>query len=828
MKPPCFLLLALLSPAVLPAPTAPGAPAPGLFIREAPPASIYRDGWIDLNKNGVMDPYEDPALDVEARITDLLGRMTLEEKTAQMVTLYGFPRVLQDELPTEGWKTAFWKDGIGNIDEHMNGNRGVDGQPLAVPKYELPYSLHARALNEVQRFFIEQTRLGVPADFTNEGIRGLLHTKATSFPAQLGVAAAFDAELVRAIGRVTGTEARALGYTNVYSPILDLARDPRWGRTTETYGEDPFLVATLGMEEVRGIQEQRVVSTLKHFAVYSVPKGGRDGEARTDPQVTWREVETVFLEPFRRAVRDAGALGVMASYNDYNGIPIEGNGLFLTDILRHEWGFKGYVVSDSGAVEFIHRKHRVAPTEADAIRQSVEAGLNVRTNFTPPGEYVEPLRQLAREGRVSEATIDSRVRDILRVKYWLGLLDHPYVADPVAADRVVRSPEHLAVAARAARESIVLLKNEGGLLPLRKDLHTVLVAGPLADDRDAWRSRYGPQALEFVTVLAGLREKLGPSCQIRYAKGCDVVDDHFPESDVLKDPPAGPVRAGIEEAAAAAKGADVAIVVVGENDAISRESASRISLNLPGYQEELVEAIGATGTPVVLVIASGRPKSVNWAAAHVPAILALWFPGEEGGHALADVLFGDCNPSGRLPITFPRSVGQIPLNFPAHPGSQARDGGQVTGPLFPFGFGLSYTTFSYARLQIAPERILPDGRVDVSCDVTNSGARAGDDVVQLYLRDDYSSVTTFEKVLRGFARIPLAPGETRTVHFTLTPGDLQLYDRNDRWTVEPGRFTVMIGASSEDIRLRGNFVVTRPDGTVPEEDLLADERTGSR
>ena len=826
MSPRSVVPLAGLSLVALSLQAAP--PAAGIFIRETSPASIYRDAWIDLDKNGVKDPYEDPALDVETRITDLLARMTLEEKTAQMVTLYGFPRVLKDELPTEAWKTAFWKDGIGNIDEHMNGNTGVDGRPLTLPKYDLPYSLHARALNEVQRFFIEQTRLGVPADFTNEGIRGLLHTKATSFPAQLGVASAWDAALVREIGRITGREARALGYTNVYSPILDLARDPRWGRTTETYGEDPFLIATLGMEEVRGIQEQHVVSTLKHFAVYSVPKGGRDGEARTDPQVTWRDVQTIFLEPFRRAVRDAGALGVMASYNDYDGIPIEGNRLFLTDILRREWGFQGYVVSDSAAVEFIHAKHRVAPTYADAVRQSVEAGLNIRTNFTPPQDYAEPLRQLVRDGRLSMDVIDARVRDILRVKYWLGLFDQPYVTDPAAADRIVRAPEHLAAAARAARESIVLLKNDGGLLPLRKDLRTILVAGPLADDHNAWRSRYAPQRLDFVTVRDGLRQKLGSRCEIRYVKGCDVVDEHFPESDVDQEPPSAQVRAGLEEAAAAARGADVAIVVVGENDAISRESASRISLNLPGYQEELVEAIQATGTPVVLVVASGRPQSINWAVAHVPAILELWFPGEEGGNAMADVLFGDYNPAGRLPITFPRSAGQIPLNFPAHPGSQARDYGQVTGPLFPFGYGLSYTTFTYAHLKIDPARQNSQGRVVVSCDVTNTGSHPGDEVVQLYLRDDYSSVTTFEKVLRGFARVPLTPGETRTVHFTLTPGDLQLYDRDNHWTVEPGRFTVMIGASSEDIRLRGNFVVTRPDGTAPEEDPLPDERGEAR
>ena len=803
------------------------APPPGLFVHEAPAAGIYHDGWIDLNKNGVEDPYENPALDVESRITDLLGRMRLEEKTAQMGTLYGFARVLQDELPTAAWKLASWKDGVGNIDEHMNGNTGFSND-YPWPKYALPYSLHARAMNEVQRFFIEQTRLGVPADFTNEGIRGLLHSKATSFPAELAVASAWDRELVREIGRVTGREARALGYTNIYSPVLDLPRDPRWGRTIEDYSEDPFLAGQLGMEEVRGIQEQRVVSTLKHFAVYSVPKGGRDGDARTDPQVTWRDVQTIFLYPFRKAVCDAGALGVMASYNDYNGIPMEANRLFLTDILRREWGFKGYVVSDSNAVEFIQAKHRVAADYPDAVRQAVEAGLNVHTNFTLPETYLKPLRELVRTGQLAEETVNARVRDILRVKYWLGLFDHPYVEDPAAADRIVRAPQHLAVAARAARESIVLLKNEGGLLPLRRDLRTILVTGPLADDPDAWRSRYGPQQLDFVTPLAGLRQKLGPQCEIRYAKGCDVVDEHFPESDIDKEPPSSKVQAGIEAAAAAAKGADVAIVVVGENDAICRESASRISLNLPGYQEELVRAVAATGTPVILVVASGRPQSINWEAKHVPAILEMWFPGEEGGHALADILVGDYNPAGRLPITFPRSVGQIPLNFPTHPGAQARDPGQVTGPLFAFGYGLSYTTFSYTNLQIDPLRQGPAGRIAVSCDIANTGGRAGDEVVQLYLRDDYSSVITFERVLRGFARVHLEPKESRTVHFALTPEDLQLYDRNNHWMVEPGRFTVMIGASSEDIRLRGAFVITRPDGTVPEEAPLEDEHQGPR
>jgi beta-glucosidase len=810
--------------------TAAGAAEPRAdwFVRPATGGTApYRDNWIDLNKNGTLDPYEDSRVPVEARIDDLLSRMTLEEKTAQLATLYGFPRVLMDELPTAAWDTALWKDGIGNIDEHLNGNPGEGGR-LPNPEFDFPWAQHVRALNEVQRWFIERTRLGVPVDFTNEGIRGLLHTKATSFPAAIGVGSTWNAPLVREIGRLTGREARALGYTNIYSPVLDLPRDPRWGRIVECYSEDPFLTGTLGEQQVRGLQEQGVVSTVKHFAVYGIPKGARDGEARTDSQASWRDVQTLFLEPFRRAIRDAGAMGVMASYNDYDGIPVESSPLFLTDILRRQWGFRGYVVSDSGAVEWVHTKHRVATSPTDAVRQSIEAGLNIRTHFTPPSDYVEPLRELARSGQLSSAVLDARVRDVLRVKYWLGLFDQPYRADPATVADVVRRADHLAIADQAAHESIILLKNEGGALPLRRDLRRVLVAGPLADDPHAWWSRYGPQDLTVVTPLAGLRAKLGPGVEVRYARGVAAKDDRFPQSDLWKEPPPPAVRDEIAAAVAAAKDVDLIVAVLGETDALCRESAGRTSLDLPGHQEDLLRALHATGKPVVLVLSNGRPLSINWAAAHVPAIVELWMPGENGGTALADVLFGDYNPGGRLPVTFPRGVGQIPLNFPTHPGAQGRDPGMISTPLFPFGHGLSYTKFNYANLTITPARPGPNEPVTVSCDITNAGDRAGDEVVQLYLRDDYSSVITFDRVLRGFARVPLAAGETRRVNFTLPVADLAVFDRQGQWTVEPGRFTVMVGASSEDLRLQGNFTVTRADGTAPEEVPLPDGRMDPR
>jgi len=833
---PFLRCLIKLLPLVAVAHTGFAAPPPAAdFVRDAPPQpSLYRDGWIDLNKNDRMDPYEDPHVPVEQRISDLLARMTLEEKTAQMTTLYGYPRVLQDELPTGEWTGAFWRDGIGNIDEHINGNTGWSNT-LPDPVHDLPWSLHTRARNEVQRWFVEQTRLGIPVDFTAEGIRGLHHSKATSFPAQLGVASTWDPALAREIGRITAREARVLGYTNVYSPVLDLARDPRWGRTIETYGEEPFLVGTLGLAQARGIQEQRVVSTLKHFAVYSIPKGGRDGEARTDPQATWREVETIYLEPFRRVVREAGVLGIMASYNDYDGVPIQASRRFLTDILRGEWGFRGYVVSDSGAVEFIHTKHRTAGTPAEAIRQSVMAGLNIRTNFTAPGDYAGPLRQLVRDGRLPEAVIDARVRDILRVKFWLGLFDQPYVTDAATADTVVRHPQHLAVAADAARKAIVLLKNEPQLLPLdRTRLKRVLVTGPLADDPHAWWSRYGAQRLDFITPWRALQAALGLTVEVRHARGVEARDDNWPESDILKSPPSAKVQAGIDAAVAAARDVDVIIAVLGETDELCRESSSRISLDLPGYQQQLLETLHATGKPVVLVLSNGRPLSVNWAARHIPAIVELWFPGEYGGAALAEILLGDVNPSGKLPITFPKSVGQIPFNFPAHPGSQGRDFGQVESALFPFGHGLSYTTFHYTNLSITPSRVAITNPEDsaavftVSCDITNTGNRTGDEVVQLYLRDDYSSVTTYDLALRGFSRVTLAPGETQSVSFQITREHLQLYNADGDWVVEPGRFSVWLGSSSTDLRLRGEFTVTDAAGGAPEELPVVDSTVDPR
>ncbi|MFQ6115124.1 MAG: glycoside hydrolase family 3 N-terminal domain-containing protein [bacterium] len=783
------------------------SPAAGVQSPEGD-KGIYNDGWNDLNKNGEMDPYENPELDIELRIDDLLARMTLEEKTCQMATLYGFCRVAKDELPTEQWSNEIWKDGIANIDEHLN---GLD-RPHCKTEYSWPPSKHAWALNEVQRFFVEKTRLGIPVDFTIEGIRGVCHERATSFPAQIGVGSAWDKELVAAIGHVTGKEARALGYTNIYSPILDLARDPRWGRTVESYSEDPYLASQLGMMQVKALQAEGVVSTPKHFAVYSIPKGGRDGAARTDPKVPLRDVETIYLAPFRAAIRDAGALGVMSSYNDYNGVPVSGSREFLTEVLRQKWHFKGYIVSDSDAIKFIFSKHHVAPTYKDAVRQAVEAGLNVRTTFTPPEVFINPLRELVNEGKLAMKTIDERVRCVLRVKFLLGLFDHPFVEHPELSDKIVRSKEHQALSLQAARESIVLLKNEDDLLPLRKDIKSILIAGPNAKATKELMSRYGPSKVDVITVVEGIKNKVSSRTEVKYAKGCELIDAAWPESEILPNPPTESEKKQIEEARQLAAQVEVAIVVLGESRRTVGESHSRTSLDLTGYQLNLVKAIYETGTPTVVVLMNGRPLSINWIDRYIPAIVEAWFPGEFGGQAIADVLFGDYNPGGKLPITFPKTVGQIPMNFPYKPGSQAgvnsnNQLSRILGVLYPFGHGLSYTEFKYSHLEITPKQQGPAGNVVVRLDVENVGHRKGEEVVQLYVNDVVSSVTTFVKALRGFERITLAPGEKKTVTFTLTPDDLSLLNLSMEWVVEPGMFEVMVGSSSEDIRLQDNLEI---------------------
>ncbi|MDB5124644.1 MAG: bglX 5 [Mucilaginibacter sp.] len=777
--------------------------------------NIYHKGWVDFNKNGKMDVFEDPSQPIDKRVNDLLSQMTLEEKTCQLATLYGYKRVLKEEMPTPSWKNEVWKDGIANIDEELNNlSSHTDAAPT---QYSYPYSKHASAINTIQKWFVEQTRMGIPVDFTNEGIHGLNHDRATSLPAPISIGSTWDKDLVRHAGQVVGREAKALGYTNVYAPILDVSRDQRWGRVVETYGENPFLIAELGKQMTLGIQEEGVASTLKHFAVYSVPKGGRDGAARTDPHVAPREMYQMYLYPFRRVIQEAHPLGIMSSYNDWNGEPITGSYYFLTELLRQKFGFNGYVVSDSEAVEYIYSKHHVAGSKQEAVRQAFEAGLNVRTNFSMPQTYIMPLRELYKEGKISMKTLDSRVGDVLRVKFQLGLFDHPYVEDPKIADKIVHNTDGTDMGLKMNRESMVLLKNEHNLLPLNKSsIKNILVTGPLAAETNYAVSRYGPSHNPVTSVLNGIKNYMGNGANVTYAKGCNIVDATWPESEIIETPLTAQEQAAIDSAVVEAKQADVVIAVVGEDVDRVGESLSRTGLNLPGRQLKLIQALQATGKPVVMVMINGQPLTVNWENKYVPAILEAWFPGPESGKVIAETLFGDNNPGGKLSITFPKTTGQLEFNFPFKPGSQAGQGGanswgktSVNGALYPFGYGLSYTSFAYSNLQVSPETEHQQGDIHVTVEVTNTGQRSGDDVVQLYLKQEVSSVTVYEYDLRGFERINLNPGEKKTVTFTLHPDDLAILDKNMNWTVEPGKFQVMIGSSSEDIKLKKEFTVEK-------------------
>ncbi|WP_316837170.1 glycoside hydrolase family 3 N-terminal domain-containing protein [Pedobacter nutrimenti] len=780
--------------------------------------SIYHKGWTDFNKNGKMDVFEDPSKPVEERINDLLGQMTLDEKTCQTATLYGYGRVLKDEMPTAEWKTKIWKDGIANIDEELN---SLPYNKKAVSQYSFPFSKHAGAINTVQKWFVEETRLGIPVDFTNEAIHGLCHDRATPLPAPVNIGCTWNKDLVYRAGSTVGREAKALGYTNVYAPILDVARDQRWGRVVECYAEDPFLIAELGKQMTLGIQDQGVAATLKHYAVYSVPKGGRDGAARTDPHVAPREMHQMFLYPFRRVIQEAHPMGVMSSYNDWDGEPVTGSYYFLTELLRKQFGFDGYVVSDSEAVEFISSKHHVAEDYKAAVKQSIEAGLNVRTHFTMPEVFILPLRELVKEGSVSMKTLDQRVADVLRVKFRLGLFDHPYVADPASSDKKVHTKADEELAVQINRESMVLLKNEKSLLPLDvKKYKKILITGPLAEEVNYTTSRYGPSNNPVTSILEGIKAFAGQNATIKYSKGCEVIDAKWPESEIIPTDLTADEKAMIANAVEDARQSDMVIAVVGETDNQVGESKSRTGLGLPGRQLQLLQALYATGKPVVMVMVNGRPLTINWENRYLPAILQAGFPGPSAGKVVAETLFGDYNPGGKLTMTFPKSIGQIELNFPFKPGSQAGEGKKddpngygktsVQGALYPFGYGLSYTSFEFSNLRLGQQEIHAQADLEVLVDVKNTGQRKGDEVVQLYLKDEVSSVTTYESVLRGFERVGLAPGETKTVKFVLHPDDLALLDKNMNWTVEPGKFQVMIGNSSEDIRLKKEFTVLEP------------------
>jgi beta-glucosidase len=695
---------------------------------------------------------------VEARVTRLLRQMSLEEKVGQLQQLDG-------EV-----------DGRFRPEHLELAREGRLGSTLNVRG--------AANVNELQKAAVEGSRLKIPLLFGYDTIHGYR----TIFPIPLGEAASFDAALAEETARVAAAESAAVGLKWTFAPMVDVARDPRWGRVAEGAGEDPYLGSVLARARVRGFQgadysrPDRVVATAKHWVAYGAAEGGRDYDT-TD--VTERALREVYFPPFHAAV-DAGVGALMSAFNDVDGVPATANAFTLTKVLRGEWGFDGLVVSDyTSVMELLH--HRLAADEAEAARKALVAGTDMEMVSRFYGKH---LPELVRTGAVPVAVVDEAVRRVLRIKVRAGLFENPYV-DPAREKTALLMPESRTLARRAAARSMVLLRNEGGVLPLAKDAR-VAVVGPLADDAKAlngtWVGDGRPE--DTVTILAGIREAAG-AARVAYAKGCEVE---------------GGTDAGIAAAVDAARGADAVVLVVGESAELSGEAASRSVLDLPGRQMELVRAVHAAGKPTVVVLASGRPLTIPWIAENVPAVVMAWHGGTEAGHAAADVLFGDVNPGGKLPITFPRSVGQVPLYYAHKNTGRPPDANQKYTskyldvpwtPQYPFGHGLSYTTFTLSDLRLGAEAITPAGTQKVAVTVTNTGARAGDEVVQLYVTDLAASVTRPVKQLRAFERVTLAPGASKTLAFTLGPQDLGLYDARMRWVVEPGRFQVTVGQSSE-------------------------------
>jgi beta-glucosidase len=766
-------------------------------------------------------PYLDPTQQLETRMRDLLSRMTIDEKLAQLGGVWS------TSLLEEGrFNEARAREKLANGTGHLT---RIGGATVFTPAES------ARFVNAIQKFLVEQTRLGIPAIIHEESCAGYLARGATCFPQAIGLASTWEPQLVEAMTAVIRTQMRAVGAHHSLAPVLDVARDPRWGRTEETFGEDPYLISRMGVAYVRGLQgadlRQGIVATGKHFAGYGASEGGMNWAPAHIPR---RELLEVYIAPFAAAIREAQLASIMNAYSEIDGVPVGASKELLTDLLRGELGFDGVVVSDYFTIPTLMNYHRIASDEGEAARWALDAGIDVELPALHC--YGEPLRQALEKGRVDMALVDAAVNRVLRMKFQLGLFEHPYV-EPDTASAVFDTAEQRALAHRIAQKSIVLLKNDGELLPLAKTQSSIAVIGPSAASIRSLQGDYHyPSHLEMmlgaikegdlsprpdgsvnlaqhfvpmVSVLDGIRRKVGAHTTIHHVPGCEVL---------------GASTDGFAAAVAAARQSDVAIVVVGDKSGLvdgctSGESIDRADLGLPGVQQALVETIVATGRPVVVVLINGRPLALPWIAEHVPAVVEAWLPGEEGGTAVADVLFGDYNPSGRLPISLPVTVGQVPVYYNHKPsGGRSNWKGDYVGvssrPLFPFGHGLSFTRFEYANLEISPRTAGATDTVRVLVDVTNAGGRSGEEVVQLYVNDVVASVTRPLKELKGFERIVLAAGHSTRVSFTLPVSQLAFYDRQMRYVVEPGTVAVMVGGSSEDIRLTGQFEIVGEVTTI--------------
>ena len=762
--------------------------------------------------------YLDPTQPIDIRVDDLMKRMTLKEKVGQLNLPCAYVDGLGKTIPEK--IEAARKFAAGMYTNEIGPGAGFF--TLADTLKQKDLSRQVDYFNELQKIAVTETRLKIPLLQDEEGTHGAMFPGATVFPEGLSIGSTFDMPLVDRIYAGSAEEARAIGIHILSTLVLELDRDPRMGRNMEAYTEDPYLYAQIAKNIVRGAQGRnidspdRVVALMTDFPTQSEPTSGME---RGAIELSERSLRENYLVPWVAAI-NSGALGVMAGYPEIDDVPEHSSEKWNTDVLRRELGFRGVVESEGDGFDSIIYEN-VAPSQKVAGAMALRAGVDLDITYEPA--YMGPLVENVEEGHVSQALVDRAVRRVLELKFRLGLFDHPY-ADLAHAERVVHSPQHQELALQAAREGIVLLKNDNNLLPLRKDLKSIAVIGPNADDGWSLLGDYSPSVVpqKLTSVLEAIRQKISPTTKISYARGCEAIGG----------------AQDFTEAIEAARNAEMAILVMGEHPdnagkgnvpPTDGEGYDIASLDLTGVQEDLVKAIQATGTPVVLVLVNGRPLSIRWEAAHLPAIVEAWEPGERGGEAVADVLFGDYNPSGRLAITIPRSSGQLPAYYDYKPFKDywmqrgwTNDGGYVDmpgTPLYPFGYGLSYTEFKYNNLRIDPAQIYQGGTVDVTVDLQNIGKRTGTETVQMYLHERYSPVSLPVKQLRGFERVLLSPGETKTITLTIRPEDLMLLDRDMRWRVAPGTFDVMIATSAENVVLRDSFEVKASD---PIADPLAD------
>ena len=752
---------------------------------------------------GAAEPlYKDAKAPVEARVEDLLARMTPAEKIAQLRTIWETKAdVFDDKLQFDPAKAPkALPDGIGQVARPSDAKGPISPRVMRGRDTRQTVAL----VNAMQHYAVEKTRLGIPILFHEEGLHGYAAIGPTSFPQAIAMASTWDPELITRVDSVIGRELSAVGVKLVLSPVVDVAREPRWGRIEETFGEDPYLVGELGVAAIRGLQgdslplaEGKVFATLKHMTGHGQPESGTNvGPA----EISERTLRESFLPPFEQAVARTHVQAVMASYNEIDGVPSHENAWLLGHVLRGEWGYTGAVVSDYDGIEQLKDLHHVVPDYELAAARALKAGVDMDL---PDGVAFKALPQALKDGLVTQADIDQAVRRVLRLKVQAGLFEHPY-ADADKAVALTGNAEAQALAAETARKAVVLLKNDG-MLPLKPAaLKTLAVIGPNA--AVARLGGYAGQPKHAVSVLDGLRAKLGGRVEVAFAQGVKITrdDDWWGDKVELADPAEN--RTLIQQAVEVAKHADAVVLVLGDTEQTSREGwaanhlGDRDSLDLVGQQNELAAAIFALGKPVTVVLLNGRPPSVVDIAEHANALVEGWYLGQEGGTAMADILLGDANPGGKLPVTVPRTVGQLPMFYDYKPSAHRGYLFDTTKPLFPFGWGLSYTTFEVGAPKLSAAVIRPDGTVQVSVDVKNTGARAGDEVVQLYIRDEVSSVTRPVKELKGFRRVTLQPGETRTVTFELGPEAFRLWNLEMKRVVEPGDFEIMAGDNSVELK----------------------------